>query len=646
MKEIDLIKQSGIELSDKQHKEVVSLVKEIKKKHKDVKDQERVFKEEMQSLLDSRTDVEKVLTQMFKEVPTTQKVRVTNLPEVQEISGDVTVTNFDEIIIPDIDIDSLDVDILNKNTPTDYVTIRLTDGEKFLDPRQFMNRMMGGAIIEDYPKIIDLRALKFNYDPEYEPANVEGEVWWDATDHTLNIYTGLGNTLQVGQEQFGIGVNKTGALVESGKVVYFSGIQGLRPTFDYADARDGAKVSLVGVVTADAENNQECPITTFGLVRGFNTSIWGVGDKLFVDSNATGALTSTVPSNPNYRVWVATVVSSHITQGCLFVSPRIDFADGNTFDSLDINNNFTVGGSMKIGSEIVTQGSASPGNDLISGGLTCVDETKSVIDIQNLWDFTTDGGGLSGINSIVQTKVGNVNNMTGVLSGVTGRVEHMSDGVATEVSGVSGYAGAREGGDVLTAKGLTGGAFANEANTGTGYGLHVQNFVLFGVLDLSVSGAFLNPFNYGTINDNIGLLVDDMTSGNVSNINVLIGTTTVPAGDYSVYSASTKPSLFKGDLTVEGNTDLQELKAIGFEMQFDYNNPEYYSELSFDVSDDPDTKTIYDDNLKTTTLYTIDYDFTVTDIITKTITRESDSAVMTVVTDLTGATINKTVTIT
>jgi len=97
------------------------------------------------------------------------------------------------------------------------------------------------------------------------------------------------------------------------------------------------------------------------------------------------------------------------------------------------------------------------------------------------------------------------------------------------------------------------------------------------------------------------------------------------------------------DQLVSGN--LTAIERISMEMQFDVSNPAYYTETEFDSNDDPETKTIYDSSAKTTTLYTIEYDFTVTDIITKTITRISDSQIMTIEIDMTTDTIIKTVTI-
>jgi hypothetical protein len=156
--------------------------------------------------------------------------------------------------------------------------------------------------------------------PVNTPAGVEGEVYWDTDDHTLSLDTGLGNVIQVGQEVFGIGVNKTGAQVGDGKVVYMSGVQGNRPTMDYADAREEDKVLVVGVVTANIADNQEGPVTTFGIVRGYDTSGYAIGTKLYIAADATGDLTDTVPSGTDQVVQVATTLNQTVN-GSIFVNP-------------------------------------------------------------------------------------------------------------------------------------------------------------------------------------------------------------------------------------------------------------------------------------------------------------------------------------
>jgi hypothetical protein len=174
-----------------------------------------------------------------------------------------------------------------------------------------------------------------DFDTDADPdMDIEGRMAWDEADHVQKVATGLGNVVQVSQELWGIGVNKTGGQATDGKVVYASGVQGNRLTYDYADARDGNKSGFVGVVTAPTDNNATGPVTTFGYVRNLDTSAWPEGTKLYIAANGSGTLTSTPPTPPDFIVLVANVTRQHITQGEIFVAPRIDIANGVVLHSL------------------------------------------------------------------------------------------------------------------------------------------------------------------------------------------------------------------------------------------------------------------------------------------------------------------------
>jgi hypothetical protein len=181
-----------------------------------------------------------------------------------------------------------------------------------------------------------------DFDTTAGAAGQEGRVFWDADDSTLAFQTTFGNTQQTGQELWGIGKNLTGGTATDGSVVYANGVSGNRLTYDYADARTGSKCGFVGVVTASTLSNNPGPVTTFGYVRNMNTSSWTPGTKLYIAADATGTLTSTAPSAPNFIVWVATVTNQHATQGEIFVSPRIDFSNGVTFHSLALNSELAL----------------------------------------------------------------------------------------------------------------------------------------------------------------------------------------------------------------------------------------------------------------------------------------------------------------
>lgn len=185
--------------------------------------------------------------------------------------------------------------------------------------------------------------------------NTEGVVRWNPAEKCLEYVTGLGSVEQINKDIWELGVNKTGGTAVDGKCVYASGVQGHRLAYQYADAREAAKSAFVGVVTASTADNAEGPVTAWGMVHGVDTSAWAEGTKLYVAADATGTLTSTAPSAPNYRVWVATVVDQHITQGSIFVAPKIDHGNGITFYSLDILTQLTAATAKLGGSANYTE---------------------------------------------------------------------------------------------------------------------------------------------------------------------------------------------------------------------------------------------------------------------------------------------------
>lgn len=183
--------------------------------------------------------------------------------------------------------------------------------------------------------------IRFN--KEVDTANYAGVVRWNTQDRCLEYVTGIGNVVQVGQEIWDNGVNKTGGTAADGKCVYANGVQGQRLTYDFADARDGDKLALIGVVTASTANNEEGPLTKWGIVHDLDTSAWVDGTKLYVAADGSGDLVSTAPSAPDFRIWVATVIYQHATQGQMFVAPRLDFANGVTLETLHVRETFSSG---------------------------------------------------------------------------------------------------------------------------------------------------------------------------------------------------------------------------------------------------------------------------------------------------------------
>ena len=187
-------------------------------------------------------------------------------------------------------------------------------------------------------KLINIEQILFNTSPT-EVTEVAGSFRWNELSHCPEYVTGLGNVVQIGREVWQVATNKTGATALDGQVVYASSVVGGSHKIEYqtADARDGLKCTQVGVVTAQTLNNEDGPVTVFGFVGNINTDAWDESAKLYVAADGTGVLTDIAPAEPNFRVFVATVIRSHPTDGILFVDPRLDYSNGVTLNSLAVN---------------------------------------------------------------------------------------------------------------------------------------------------------------------------------------------------------------------------------------------------------------------------------------------------------------------
>lgn len=146
------------------------------------------------------------------------------------------------------------------------------------------------------------------------PVYRKGRMFWDATENALTVWTDVTDVHQhLGREWLVKVVNKTGSTITSGKVVYFSGAQGNRPTIALAKAdAESTSAGTAGLTVADIANNAEGYICTIGVLSGIDTSSFTAGDVLFVSPTTAGALTNTEPSAPNHGVKVAHALNSTV----------------------------------------------------------------------------------------------------------------------------------------------------------------------------------------------------------------------------------------------------------------------------------------------------------------------------------------------
>lgn len=155
----------------------------------------------------------------------------------------------------------------------------------------------------------------------------EGTMSWNSLDGTMDIGMEYGVVLQVGQETYARVENMTGATLSNGTVVGFVGV-GANNTLKvdkYLANGSTSSLYMLGVLTHDLPDSGEVGYcTTFGHVRGLNTSAFSVGDILYASPTTAGAFTKTKPTAPNNVIPVAAVLKVGTTDGEIFVRPTFE----------------------------------------------------------------------------------------------------------------------------------------------------------------------------------------------------------------------------------------------------------------------------------------------------------------------------------
>lgn len=155
----------------------------------------------------------------------------------------------------------------------------------------------------------------------------EGTMSWNAEDGTLDIGMEYGVIQQVGQEIYARVENMTGSTMANGTVVGFSGVGANNVLSVTKYLADGSTPTLyiLGVLTHELPDSGEVGYcTTFGHVRGINTSAFSVGDVLYASPTTAGAFTNVKPTAPDNVVPVAAVLKVGTTDGEIFVRPSIE----------------------------------------------------------------------------------------------------------------------------------------------------------------------------------------------------------------------------------------------------------------------------------------------------------------------------------
>lgn len=145
-----------------------------------------------------------------------------------------------------------------------------------------------------------------------------GEITWSQDDRTANIGLGNGVVLQVGQEMMSLVRNGTEVTIGNGVIVMVTGSVGNSGRLVVAPYDGTSDASLIiGITTESIVSGADGLVTSYGKVRGLNTSAWPEGTVLYVNNSGFG-----LSETASLTMKIAAVITSHAANGVLMV--RVD----------------------------------------------------------------------------------------------------------------------------------------------------------------------------------------------------------------------------------------------------------------------------------------------------------------------------------
>ena len=255
--------------------------------------------------------------------------------------------------------------------------------------------VQNGVITEDdNGSLLNVNAIGFDTTPTSAPTAV-GTMFWDSGNGTPSVVLDADVELQLGQENIVKVYNNSASTITNGSVVAVNGAQGQRPAVVLADAdSEPLSAATLGIATEDILSGAEGFVTTFGVIRGIDTSTFAAGAPIYLSQTA-GQFTATRPAAPAHTVFLGWVIKVNASSGEVFThisngweldelhNVLISSPTGGNLLAYDQTNQYwkninltdgtaisiteTAGGAITIANTGVTQATAGTGISVSAG---------------------------------------------------------------------------------------------------------------------------------------------------------------------------------------------------------------------------------------------------------------------------------------
>jgi len=107
--------------------------------------------------------------------------------------------------------------------------------------------------------------------------------------------------------------------LSKGTVVFINGHSGTKPTISKAQSSMSSLMPAFGLVAANISPEAEGYVINSGLIKGIDTSLYSVGDTLYVSSATAGEFTNSAPTGTSLIQNIGKVVRSDASNGEIMV---------------------------------------------------------------------------------------------------------------------------------------------------------------------------------------------------------------------------------------------------------------------------------------------------------------------------------------